>query len=305
MASPNTPQPQHMDSPVSVLLSIYHRIDPHDLTWALASLHQQSQPAQEVVIVLDGPVGGDLRGVVKKFEKSYRNTTRVVELAHNVGLARALTAGLRECSHDLIARLDADDIAMPQRFEQQVAFMNMHPEVAVLGSALAEFRSEELADQPVRVGNMNADLSTIRQLQTTVRRLPETHRQIERAVKLNSPINHPSAMFRKSAVVDAGGYRHVPFMEDYDLWARMIARGEIMHNDPRPLTWFRTSDQMFQRRSGKAMWRAEISMQRNLVQYGLIGYARAIVNFSLRSAFRALPTPLLSKAYKVIFQRSR
>lgn len=295
-----TPKP----CPVSVLISVYHRIDPRDLTWALASLHQQSMPAEEVVIVLDGPVGSQLRGVVEKFEEAYPYTTKVVELERNVGTAGALNAGLEHCSHGLNARLDADDIAKPDRLHAQVEFMNAHPKVAVLGSALEEFHSEELATHEVQIGDMNADLGTIKQLSTKIRKLPEQHSKIVRTAKINSPVNHPSAMLRTDVLREVGGYHHVHFMEDYDLWARVIQAGYQLHNDPRALTWFRTSEAMFARRSGKEMWRAEIQLQRNLVQYGLIGVPRAIVNFVMRSAFRALPTPLLAKAYKIIFQRS-
>ena len=299
-AHPERPKP----CAVSVLLTIYHRIDPRDLTWALASVHQQSAPAEEVVIVLDGPVGGQLRGVVTAFEESYPHTTKVVELERNVGSAGALNAGLEHCSHGLIARLDADDIAKLDRFQAQVEFMDAHPEIAVLGSALEEFRSEELAEHAVLIGDITPDFSVIRHLHTKIRRLPEHHGEIVRTAKMNSPVNHPSSMLRTDALRAVGGYRHVHFMEDYDLWARLIRSGYRFHNDPRPLTWFRTSEAMFGRRSGKEMWRAEIQMQRNLVQCGLIGYPHAILNFSIRSMFRLLPQSLMKRVYKLIFQRS-
>lgn len=304
LTSPRAHSSDREPGDFSALLSIYHRVDPRDLTWALASLHQQSQPAEEVVIVLDGPVGDELRGVIKKFEESYPYTTKVIELANNIGSAGASNAGLEHCSYGLIARLDADDIAKPGRFQAQAEFMNAHPEVAVLGSALEEFRSEELATREVRIGDMDADLGVIRGLKTKIRQLPEQHPDIVKAARINSPVNHPSTMLRAEAIRDVGAYQHVHFMEDYDLWARIIRAGYRLHNDPQAWTWFRTSDAMFARRSGKEMWSAEIQMQRNLVQYGLIGYPRAILNFVLRSAFRALPQPLLAKAYKLIFQRS-
>ena len=302
----NTPSASQDVQPcnVSALLTIYHRIDPRDLTWALASVHQQTVPAEEVVIVLDGPVGSQLRGVVTTFEESYPYTTKVVELEKNVGSAGALNAGLEHCSHALIARLDADDIAKPGRFQAQVEFMEAHPELAILGSALEEFRSEELADYPVQIGDMEVDFETIRRLDTKIRQLPEHHGEIIRAAKMNSPVNHPSSMLRTEAVRAVGGYNHVHYMEDYDLWARLIRSGYLFHNDPRALTWFRTSEAMFGRRRGKDMWDAEIQMQRNLIQYGLIGYPRAILNFSVRTMFRLLPQSLMKRAYRIIFQRS-
>jgi len=92
-------------------------------------------------------------------------------------------------------------------------------------------------------------------------------------------------------------------MEDYDLWARMLAGGARFHNLPEPLTHFRTSEQQLQRRAGKGMFAAERQMQANLVRYGLISRPRSWFNLAARTAYRLLPTALLTRVYGRLFHR--
>lgn len=301
-----TSQPSHSshDAPpadsVDVLMTVYHRIDPSDLTWALASIHQQTLQPAHTVIVLDGPVGEKLRGVVEQYKKLH-DTTVIVELPENQGSAIASNAGLEHCASTWVARLDADDIARPDRLEKQLDYLREHPEIDALGTALAEFTDHDL---PVAApGDFTVDLGAVATIAHSTRALPETNEEIHKAVAWNSPINHPASILRTSALRELGGYRHVPFMEDYDLWARLVAGGYTLHNLPEGLTYFRTSEAMFDRRTGTDMWRAEKQLQANLFHYGLISRPRAIFNLLFRSLYRSLPRPMLRLVYRVLFQR--
>ena len=268
---------------LAVLMTVYHRIVPAELAAALDSLVAQTRPADEIVIVEDGPVGAELRAVIDGFVDK-RSEARTVTLARNQGSGPASAAGMATITTDLVARLDADDLAAPDRLERQLAWFADHPETDVLGTAVAEFR-----DDPA---------TTI-----AVRALPETHEEIARYALINTPLNHPSVMFRVAAAEKAGGYRDVHFMEDYDLWARMLAGGARFHNLPEPLTHFRTSEQQLQRRAGKGMFAAERQMQANLVRYGLISRPRSWFNLAARTAYRLLPTALLTRVYGRLFHR--
>ena len=108
---------------------------------------------------------------------------------------------------------------------------------------------------------------------------------------------------RTTAVNEAGGYHEVHHMEDYDLWARLLSSGARFHNLPEALTLFRTSPAQFQRRTGRGMFAAERQMQRNLVSYGLVSRPRSWVNLVVRTAYRLLPTGLLTAAYGRLFHR--
>lgn len=262
---------------LAALITVYHRIDPAQLTAALDSLVAQTRPADETVIVIDGPISGELERVVDKYD------ARVVRLSTNQGAGPASQAGLEAITADWVARLDADDIARRDRFERQLAFAHTHPNVDVIGTAMAEF-----AETP---GDGEA-----------IRTLPESHAAIARYAKLNSPVNNPSVMIRRTALLQAGGYQDVHHMEDYDLYARLLATGAVFANLAEPLTYFRVSPAQFARRTD-GMAKAEWQMQRNLVSYGLISRPRAILNFVLRMTYRALPKQLLVRVYSRLFHR--
>ncbi|WP_342318906.1 glycosyltransferase [Corynebacterium mayonis] len=269
-------------STVSALLSAYRNTPVAELTAALDSLLSQTRRADEIVLVYDGPVSAEVERAVQ----TYAGDVRTVALPVNVGLGPALQAGLDTISSTYVLRLDTDDIAAPDRLATQLAFLEDHPEVAALGTAVAEFETDD---------QIGSKLKT--------RALPETHAALARYARINSPLNHPSVMFRTAEVKNVGGYKGVHFMEDYDLWARLIASGQQLHNLPEPLTFFRVNAAQFARRTGKEMFAAEKQLQSNLVSYGLVSPFRARLNYLIRSAYRLLPTAVLTRVYAKLFHR--
>lgn len=267
-------------STIAALITAYHGTDPADLKRALDSIAGQTRPADDIVIVLDGPVAEGVEVVVRSFVDKQKNA-RFLRLPENVGSGRASQAGLETIDAEFVARLDSDDVAKPERFEKQAVFLNEHPDVAAVGTAVEEF-----AREPGDSG--------------TIRALPEDP---SRYARMNSPLNNPSVMMRTAAIKRAGGYHDVHFMEDYDLFARLLRDGWRLHNLPEPLTYFQVDDAQFARRTGREMFASERHMQRNLVRYGIVSKPRAVLNFSLRSAYRLLPTGLLKRAYGVLFHR--
>lgn len=285
------PAPQFTPGTVTVLMSVYRDSDPTELSATFDSLWKQTRPAETVVVVEDGPLTEELREVLDEHRREHPEL-RTVTLARNQGLGRALQAGLETVSTEFLARLDTDDIAHPERLDCQLSYLRSHPELAVLGTAVQEFDND--------VWHATRDLE---QALGRIRALPTTHEQISRYAQINSPVNHPSVMMRTTAVNEAGGYRDVHHMEDYDLWARLLSSGARFHNLPEPLTLFRTSPAQFQRRTGRGMFAAERQMQRNLVSYGLVSRPRSWVNLAVRTAYRLLPTGLLTAAYGRLFHR--
>ncbi len=263
---------------IAALVTVYHGTDPVELQRALDSLAAQTVPADDILIVLDGPVSEGTDGVVRGFVDKQKNA-RFLRLPENVGSGRASQAGIEAIETDFVLRLDADDVAKPERIEKQAIFLQAHPEVAVVGSAVEEFERS-----PGDSGK--------------IRRLPENPRNY---AKWNSPLNHPSVMMRRTAVLASGGYRDVHYMEDYDLFTRLLRDGWQLHNLADPLTYFKVDDAQFARRTGKEMFAVERQMQRNLVEYGIVSRPRAVFNFLLRSAYRLMPSHLLKRAYSVLF----
>jgi len=205
---------------VTVLMSVYRNTTAEELKNALNSIDAQTRPPERVLVVRDGEVQGDVDKLLSCVD--------TVTLPENRGLGIALREGLADVNTEFVARLDSDDAAFPERLERQLAFMAAHPEIAVLGTAMQEFDGDTLGG---------------------VRQLPETHDAIVRYAKINSPMNHPSVLMRVADVREVGGYRPMHNMEDYDLWARLIAGGKKLHNLPEPLTYFRVDDAQMKRRT--------------------------------------------------------
>lgn len=282
-----------MTASVSFLIPVYAGADATQFALTLDSLWTQTRPAEEVVVVEDGPLTDALYAVLDEHQATHPELRRVT-LARNQGAGPALQTGLGTLTTEFVARIDADDIAYPSRVEKQLAYFAAHPEVDILGTAVTEFDDDAFT--------ASADLS---QSLVGIRALPSTHAEILKYAKINTPVNHPSVMMRVSKVKAAGGYQKVHHMEDYDLWGRLLRDGAVFHNMAEPLTYFRTSQSQFARRTGKGMFAAERQMQRNLVSYGLISKPRAVFNLLARTAYRLLPAAALKAAYAALFRRKR
>lgn len=145
---------------------------------------------------------------------------RRIQPPKRIGLAASLNLGITQARGELIARFDSDDLCLPNRLEQQVAFMDGHPEVGVLGGGL------EIMDE---AGHTLA-----------FRSYPTNHEAIERRLHFTTPVAHPTAMLRRHAVLQLGGYNtSFRFAEDLDLWLRMINQGVRFANLPEVLVRYR------------------------------------------------------------------
>lgn len=108
--------------PFSVILSIYYKESPLFLRESLDSLFSQTICPDEVILVKDGPIGDELDNVIDSYVTRYPYL-KVLSLVTNRGLGKALNEGLKYCSHELVARMDTDDIAMPERFENSWLYL--------------------------------------------------------------------------------------------------------------------------------------------------------------------------------------
>lgn len=262
----------------SVLLSLYYKESPLFLSQSLQSLFSQTLLPSEVILVKDGPLNNDLERVISEFQKQY-SLLKTVSLPTNQGLGRALNEGLKHCSYELIARMDTDDIAKPNRFQKQIEVFNKYSDVDVCGAWIDEFED--------KVTNV---IST--------RKLPEKQGDIILYAKNRCPLNHPVVMFKKSAVIAAGGYQHFPLFEDYYLWVRMLMNGAKFYNIQESLLYFRFSPDMFKRRGGWKYAMNEMSFLRILLNIKFISWPIYIKNMIVRFAVRILPNFLRSWIYK-------
>ena len=267
-----------MNQPFSVLLSLYHKEKAAFLRTSLDSVFAQTALPTEVVLVEDGPLSSELDAVVAEYAERYEQL-RVVKFAENRGLGRALNDGLNFCSYDIVARMDTDDVAKPNRFEKQLNVFEEHPEYDVVGAWVDEFEG---------------DIANV----TSTRVLPESSDDIYEFAKKRNPINHPVVMFRKTAVEAAGGYKHFPLFEDYYLWVRMLLNGSKFYNIPESLLYFRSSPEMFKRRGGFSYACTETRYLWHIHQLGLVGLGQTCMNIPLRFLARVIPNSLRGFVYK-------
>lgn len=253
----------------SVLMSLYEKERPEFLRQSLDSVFNQTLPADEVVLVQDGPLTDELESVVEEFAMKY-SSLKVIVCETNQGLGLALAEGLRHCSYDLVVRMDTDDICKPSRFERQVAFMNDHPEIAASGTWIDEFIET--------VDNVVSSRITV-----------ETPDEIKEFARKRNPLNHPTVAFRKNAVELVGSYLHFPLFEDWYLWVRLIKDGYQLANIPEALLWFRTSPETFKRRGGWRYAKDSARFQFALQKYGFISFFEAVKNSCLRGAVYLMP----------------
>ena len=123
----------------SVLMSVYCKETARNLETAVKSMLEQTVSPDELVLVCDGLLTDELNSVIHKLDEKSPDTLKVVRLSENIGLGRALQTGLKYASNELVARMDSDDISLPERFAKQVTYMDTNPECGVLGTAIQLF----------------------------------------------------------------------------------------------------------------------------------------------------------------------
>ncbi len=266
-------------SEFSVLISVYEKEKLQYLKSALQSLIDQTLAPSEIVLVQDGPLPSNLLDFINEFKTLHPLVLSTVTLKENIGLGLALKIGLETCRFELVARMDTDDICYPSRFEKQISFMEAHPHVSVVGSSIQEFN--------VVPGDLNQFKDP-----------PTNFEDLKRFSKFRNPLNHPSVLFRKSHVINAGSYQHMPLFEDYFLWVRMLQLDYRVENLDEPLLHFRTGNDMIGRRHGLAYLKKEFNFLKAIKKLGFISSIEFISSISLKLPLRLLPKALLEFLYK-------
>lgn len=268
----------------SILLSIYHREDPRFLNIALESIwdHQILKPS-EIVLVEDGKLTDELYNVIAKWQEKLGDVLKVVPLETNQGLGKALNIGLQYCTHDIVARMDTDDIATPDRFSKQLQAFLDNPELDIVGGQIREFE-KEIGDIPY------------------IRNLPLVHDEIFQFAKKRCPFNHPAVMYRKSAVIAAGGYQDDHLYEDYALWIRMLMNHAKTINLPDVILNMRSGTAMFERRGGLSYAKSEYKVQTKFFKQGFLTFPEYTKNLIIRLPVRIMPNQVRGFIYKTFLR---
>ena len=267
----------------SVLMSVYAKENPDYLIQSIDSMFRQTVAPDEFVLVCDGPLTPELDAVVDRFTQQYPSSFRILRLERNKGLGLALQAGVTACRNNLIARMDSDDIAFPDRCERQLAVFEKYA-VDIVGGTVLEF--------DVIPSNVYARRVT-----------PQTHDEILRFAEKRNPFNHPSVMFKKESIIAAGNYQDIELFEDYHLWLRVLRNGGQCYNIPNPLVNMRAGESLYTRRGGVEYFRKLCCFEREKRRLGFSRGLTGAALFLLRSAVTLAPKGIRRIIYRNLLRR--
>ena len=263
---------------ISVLMSTYKRENADYLNTALDSIWtQQTRRPDQIVLVEDGSLVPELYAVIDKWKAIIGPPLCIVANPVNQGLAAALNDGIRHVTGELVARMDSDDISLPDRFRLQELYMEQHPEVDILGGSLQEFN----------------DTGTLHNIRHYPRTMPDVLQYMCKA----SPLGHPSVMFRRRFFDD--GYRYSSrfhICEDVTLWYDAACGGRVMNNIGDVILKFRRNDAMLYRRAREKAWNEFKAYTDGISRLNGTFTTKHLYSLA-RLIFRLMPVKIVRKVY--------
>jgi glycosyltransferase involved in cell wall biosynthesis len=221
---------------LSVLMAVYKSERAEHFNRSLQSVwDDQTLKPNQIVLIVDGPIGDELRQVINHWKDKLGKILCVVENEENLGLTKSLNKGLQYITSEYIARADSDDISSPSRFKLQIEYLENHPDVDILGGSMQEF-------------NEKCDCLNIRSY-------PLTHEQARRYIVKASPLAHPSVVMRKK-IFDEGLRYNEKYRtsQDIALWFDALLAGYRIANLDEIILLFRQSGDVFKRRGRAKAW---------------------------------------------------
>lgn len=268
----------------SVLMSVYAKERPEWLRIAVRSMLDQTIPPSEFVIVEDGPLTSGLYEVISEFDTLFPGLFKTVAYPDNMGLGYALREGILSCTKSIVARMDSDDWASPERMEVQLALME-NEKLDMIGSQVVEFI--ESPEKPV-----------------ALTALPERHDAIVAYSKRRNPFRHPPMTFRREKVLEAGNYSpEFLFFEDWDLFNRMLAIDCRAKNVHEALVAMRVSPDFYARRGGISYLRHALRFKSAQVNSGWFNIADFALSFIPQAAVSILPNSIRTLIYTRLLRR--
>ena len=254
----------------SVCMSVYKNDKPADFLVAVSSIYRQTVKPSDIVLVVDGPIGEELKETISKLQGEI-DVLNVIWLPTNQGHAIARQTGLLAAKNELVAVMDADDVSLPTRFEKQLKTFEEHSDVTVVGGFIHEFIGKTKNVVGKRI-------------------VPEHDTEIKEYMKSRCPMNLVTVMMRKSHLEKVGGYIDWYCEEDYYLWIRLAMAGYKFYNIQENLVDVRVGEEMYQRRGGWKYFKSEASLQRYMWKHDMIGVGRYLYNVAIRFAVQvAMP----------------
>ncbi len=264
----------------SVLMSVYHKDNPQWLKQAIDSVLNNTIKPNQIVLVVDGPIPKELEHVLIE----YKDNLDILRLEQNSGLGIALQQGLLKCKYPLVARMDSDDISLPNRFELQLKEFENNPNLTIVGGYIQEFDSQTNE-------------------KTSIRKVPLEDKKIKQYIKTRSPFNHVTVMFKKEDILKVGNYQTFYQIEDYYLWVRLVKANYQIKNIPETLVNVRINTKMFARRGGYKYFKSNKELSKQMLKMKIINYPYYLFNISVRFITQVLmPNSIRTLFYKKVLR---
>lgn len=268
---------------VAVLMCVHRGADPAQFDEALASMRAQTHRNLRLFVYCDGPLQAAHEEVIARLLRTEPGLDLVVRGERPAGLPtglnRLIELAMADPAIEFMARMDADDISMPQRIERQLAFLREHPAVSILGTWCIEFTEPNVP--------------------AFHKKLPSEAAEVPGSMLFRSALAHPTVMFRRG--VFERGHRYDPtllVMQDYELWSRLIVAGEVISNVPEYLLWFRIGDGFFNRRHGMRRAWDEVGLRFRFARRSGLFRPKHLAGLFALFLVRVMPGPVKRLAYK-------
>ena len=274
-----------MEKNISVLMSVYKNDVAENVRTAVESVYNQTLKPKQIVMVVDGPVPEDITKVLEELKKEI-DIFEVYPYEKNSGLGIALKKGTEFCKYEYIARMDSDDISLPDRFEKQMKKFEEDPELSLVAS-----NSQEFIDTLDNLANVKA--------------LPEKHEDIVEFMKGRCPFVHPTVIMKKEMLLKAGGYEHWHYAEDYYMWVRMYLAGAKFYNIQENLINFRININTYKRRGGLKYYKSIRGLLKFIYKNKMIGFGRYTKEKIKRFVGHVLVPSWMKNALYMKFMRTK
>ncbi len=233
-------------------MSVYLKEKPEYLKQSIESMIKQTIAPDEIIIVKDGPLTDELDKTIDEYVNSYKELFTIIPLEKNSGLGNALNVGLQKSKNELVARMDSDDISYLDRCEKLLKRFELDSDLSVVGGQINEF-----------VDSTDNVVSS--------RVVPTDYKSILRYARRRSPFNHPTVVYKKSIILEDGGYPSSGRKEDLDLFLHLLSKGYRVENISDVVLYYRADPNNIARRKNWKNCKEYISI---IKKYWKLGFCR-------------------------------
>lgn len=259
----------------SVLMPVSNKEIASNLKRCLDSIFNQTLIPNEVVVILDGKIRKELKAVLKNYK------LKIIELKKNKGIGYALNVGIQNCKYNLIARMDSDDISMPNRFELQIKKFKENKNLSILGGQILEFDNNHIKK---------------------IRKVPTEYKDILKYSKKRNPFNHMSVMYKKSTILALGNYTNSPHLEDYYLWIKALQNNYYVENLNEILILANNTTTTIKNRGGIKYIKPTINLQTYLLKSEYINIFEFLKNTLVRVFVALVPNKIRIIIYSLFLR---